>query len=88
VTVHNTGDVAAHELLVQLDGVTVVSGSNPALVGHIPGRWIGRRVVDRPGSRHGRTYPLTATIGSYSYGEVSAGQAPPATSPATAIVAT
>ena len=69
VEVANMGDVAAHDVLVELSGVTILAGPNPAGVGSIPtGQSAGASWTVQAAPGPG-THPIAADVTSNSYGE-------------------
>ncbi len=73
VNVTNVGDLTAHAVQVTLNGVDIVSGSNPANLGSIAPEQSAVATWTAQASAVQGTYPLAADVSSNSYGEVFTG---------------
>jgi serine protease AprX len=73
VDVGNTGDLAAFGVSIQLSGLTIVSGPNPADLGAIAASGAAQAVwtVEAPGATG--AHPVSVSITSSSYGELFTG---------------
>lgn len=73
VEVTNSGDLPAHGVLVDLSGIAIESGANPALLGTIPEGQSAQASWTVEADLAPGEYPLTSSIGSVSYGETFTG---------------
>src|SRR5690606_18441926 len=73
VTVQNTGDLAAHGVQVDLSGVTILSGPNPASIGTIAAGGTQQPVWTVRAAGTAGQHPISVAITSNSYGETFAG---------------